>query len=87
MIDERFRYENFGDDEKYLIDSEMGETWEVGDERILENINGMHDLIIALISRCAEKNVDINDIISTTEYDYLGNAIVDYNDGLGYNLG
>lgn len=86
MIDERFRYEDFGD-EKYLIDSEMGETWEIGDERILENINGMHDLIVSLISRCAEKNVDINDIISTTEYDYLGNAIVDYNDGLGYNLG
>lgn len=86
MIDERFRYENFGD-EKYLIDSEMGETWEIGDERILENINGMHDLIIALISKCAEKNVDINDIISTTEYDYLGNAIIDYNVGLGYNLG
>ena len=86
MIDARFRYEQFGDDEKYLVDSEMGETWEIGDERILENINGMHDLIIALISKCAENNVDINDIISKTEYDYLGDAIVDYNDGLGYNL-
>ena len=86
MIDKRFRYEKFGD-EKYLIDSEMGETWEIGEPRILENIKGMHDLIVCLIGRCAEKNVDINDIISNTEYDYLNEAIVDYNDGLGYNLG
>ena len=84
-LDKRFRYEQFGD-EKYLIDSEMGETWEIGEPRILENINGMHDLIIMLIVKCVENNVDIKDIICSSEYEYLYEAIVGYNDGLGYHL-
>lgn len=83
MVDERFRYEKIGE-EKYLIDNEMGETLEIGNECILENINGMHELIVRLIGKCEENDVDIYDLVSVSEYDYLLENRD--NDGLGYYL-
>lgn len=80
MTDIRFKLNIDGEWGNTLSDLESGETFpldEDGMERAIDNLNNMHNLIVSLIGKCVENDIDINSEIGVLCPEYDGTHGID----------